>query len=298
MSKSLGSFFVVMVGGAVALAACTAAGTGSDASAGRGARADEPSASADGGARHVLPEDGLGASCTLGGSPDHVSAKDDASCAQGVCVYDGVHRLTQEKTGQSYYDAYCSADCSAADCPVGWDCMVADGRRSVCVKQPAVCGDGVKQYGEACDDGNGSALDGCNADCSAVLPSSLNVISLDLGTIKAKRWFPTLPYDDQTNLAVLDEVTPDRIVLRFAVSPNRYVYTLRIPRTVGVVDPASPDTSGIAWFAAQKDGAPLDVLQNKRTEVVSVGADRRSYRVRFEAKDPTTLRGELIVTVP
>lgn len=293
LSVWMTSFLVL----ALAASACTSTSAAEPGGAGRGAPAAAGGADG-GGARATLSEEGLGASCTLGGSPDHVSAKDDASCAQKVCVYDGVHRLTQEKTGQAYYDTYCSADCSAADCPTGWDCMVADGRRSVCVKQPAVCGDGIKQYGEACDDGNGSALDGCNADCSAVLPSSLNVIALDLGTLKAKRWFPKIPYEDDTNLAILDEVTPERIVLRFAVSPNRYVYTLRIPRAPGVVDPASPDASGIAWFAADKDGKPLDVLQDKRTEVVAVGADRRSYRVRFEAKEPSTLRGELVVTVP
>jgi len=278
--------------------ACTASPS-ADPSPGGSAAGPSAGGGGGGGARGKVSEDGLGPSCTLGGSPGHVSAKDDATCAQGVCVYDGAHALTQEKTGQTYYDTYCSADCSAADCPTGWDCAVADGRRSVCVKQPAVCGDGVRQYGEACDDGNVSALDGCNADCTAVLPSSLNVIELEANREKTKRWFPKLPYDYERNLAVIEEVTPERVALRFAVAPVPYVFVLRIPRKVGVVDPASPTASGIGWLA-NVNGAETDLFgTTKRTEVVAIGADKRSYRVRYEATGGAlSVRGELVVTVP
>lgn len=297
-----GVWFIVsasLVTLSLVVSACTAP-AGAEPAPGGPAAAPHAGDGAGAGARGKISEDGLGLSCTLGGSPGHVSAKDDATCAQGVCVYDGARALTQEKTGQTYYDTYCSADCSAADCPTGWDCAVADGRRSVCVKQPAVCGDGVRQYGEACDDGNVSALDGCNVDCSASLPSSLNVIELKANASeKTKRWFPKIPYDDTQNLAVIDEATPERIALRFAVAPVPYVFTLRIPRKVGVVDPASPTASGIAWLA-NVGGAETDLFgTEKRTEIVEIGADGRSYRVRYEAKGGAlSVRGELVVTIP
>ncbi|MFN8545953.1 MAG: hypothetical protein U0807_17355 [Candidatus Binatia bacterium] len=37
--------------------------------------------------------------------------------------------------------------------------------RLVCENNPAVCGNGVVEVGEVCDDGNRASCDGCNADC-------------------------------------------------------------------------------------------------------------------------------------
>lgn len=56
-----------------------------------------------------------------------------------------------------------SVPCSAElACPDGWKCS-ADGQ--TCIQN--LCGDGVIQLGEACDDGNTNSDDGCNSTCSS-----------------------------------------------------------------------------------------------------------------------------------
>lgn len=68
--------------------------------------------------------------------------------------------------------AYCTAECSREKaCPAGYTCeaeTLQGGKYSVCTQDAAVCGDGVIQHGEVCDDGNVDGDDACAADCSKV----------------------------------------------------------------------------------------------------------------------------------
>ncbi len=62
-----------------------------------------------------------------------------------------------------------SASSSATACPPAYHCEdVPLMLRRACVADPAVCGDNVKQRGEACDDGNTVSDDGCRGDCLVV----------------------------------------------------------------------------------------------------------------------------------
>ncbi len=67
---------------------------------------------------------------------------------------------------------------SGVVCPAGFECT-ADGRQ--CVRTGDSCGNGIKEAGEACDDGNRNNYDGCRSDCrgagvcgDALVDSDLN----------------------------------------------------------------------------------------------------------------------------
>ncbi|WP_129345695.1 thrombospondin type 3 repeat-containing protein [Sorangium cellulosum] len=51
----------------------------------------------------------------------------------------------------------------------------------------AVCGDGVVEAGEACDDGNGVSGDGCNADCTVGCPDADGDGSCDVTCVTIRR---------------------------------------------------------------------------------------------------------------
>lgn len=105
------------------------------------------------------PERGadLGEPCPMGCNLE-LCVDTDSDCESGACVYDG-------RTG---IVAYCSQPCDGV-CPAGYDCLEADDDTGFyCFTQPAVCGDGAQQYGEACDDGNTDSRDFCAPNCSAV----------------------------------------------------------------------------------------------------------------------------------
>jgi cysteine-rich repeat protein len=70
---------------------------------------------------------------------------------------------------------------------------------------PAICGNGVAETGEACDDGNTSSCGTCSADCTAprVIPTGADAsITIGAGTNIADG--DTITIDDGTNTAVLE----------------------------------------------------------------------------------------------
>jgi cysteine-rich repeat protein len=59
----------------------------------------------------------------------------------------------------------CPADCDACT-PVCGDCFCDPGETTAtCPGDCALCGDGIRQANEACDDGNTVSGDGCSAGC-------------------------------------------------------------------------------------------------------------------------------------
>lgn len=103
---------------------------------------------------------GVGEACATGCIGADLCANADATCEQGFCLFDG-------REGTS--DSYCTVDCSMVACPAGYHCEdVAFQIQRACVADVAVCGNGVVERGETCDDGNTASEDGCRADCRAV----------------------------------------------------------------------------------------------------------------------------------
>lgn len=102
---------------------------------------------------------GVGNSCATGCIGADVCANSSTTCEHGYCLFDG--RGDQ-------FDSYCTMDCSTTGCPAGYHCEdVPFDLDRACVADPAVCGDGVLERGEACDDGNTASDDGCRGDCES-----------------------------------------------------------------------------------------------------------------------------------
>lgn len=100
----------------------------------------------------------LGAFCPMGCNLETCVNEESEDCETSLCLYDGRFRV----------DSYCTQPCDAV-CPEGYTCMTpADGTGDVCFADPAVCGDGVVQRGEACDDGNTADGDFCAGNCLEV----------------------------------------------------------------------------------------------------------------------------------
>ena len=75
-----------------------------------------------------------------------------------ACAFDGRRGI----------DAYCTQPCTDT-CPAGYTCLTADDDTgNFCFANPAVCGNGAVERGEACDDGNTANRDFCKSDCSEV----------------------------------------------------------------------------------------------------------------------------------
>jgi cysteine-rich repeat protein len=141
--------------------------------------------------------DGCSATCKIeDGKP--CGAAGDASCASGVCdvkgqaapgVCEGALKCGNGKVeaGESCddgnvtvgdgCDAACKVElggaCTANESCQSGACNLTGGNPGVCVAA-GVCGNGVREAGEACDDGNTKAADGCNATCKVETGKSCN----------------------------------------------------------------------------------------------------------------------------
>jgi|GEM_PF-4332383 len=141
--------------------------------------------------------DGCSATCKIeDGKP--CGAGGDASCASGVCdvkgqpapgVCEGALKCGNGKVeaGESCddgnvtvgdgCDAACKVElggaCTANESCQSGACNLTGGNPGVCVAA-GVCGNGVREAGEACDDGNTKAADGCNATCKIETGKSCN----------------------------------------------------------------------------------------------------------------------------
>ena len=101
---------------------------------------------------------GTGATCEA----DYCVFGNVSACAFDVCVY------RRNVDGEA---TYCSEPCSVGSCPTGYECQDAGSNiydtseQWFCVVREPVCGDGVIEGDEVCDDGNLVSGDGCSADC-------------------------------------------------------------------------------------------------------------------------------------
>src|SRR5687767_6692309 len=69
--------------------------------------------------------------------------------------------------GEVCRDAVCRATCTiSAECGAAETCAAGACSPVIALAVPAVCGDGLVEGNEGCDDGNGAALDGCDASCA------------------------------------------------------------------------------------------------------------------------------------
>jgi cysteine-rich repeat protein len=122
---------------------------------------------------------------TVTGCTGGFGCTDDGDCASDVCSSGACTSICgngvqepDEACDDGNVDACgtCSADCSAVNstvtgcfggvgCMDNGDCASAACTAGVCT---SVCGNGLAEPGEACDDGNVDACGTCNADCTAV----------------------------------------------------------------------------------------------------------------------------------
>jgi hypothetical protein len=116
----------------------------------------------------------LGKTCAMGCNLDLCVSTTSPECENQTCVWDG--------RGAGIGDAYCSQSCEDTGCPATYSCLAAeDGTGTFCFADPAVCGDGVRQRGEACDAGaaNGTPASGCAADCQHTIGGGSASFTLD-----------------------------------------------------------------------------------------------------------------------
>ncbi|WP_272422974.1 DUF4215 domain-containing protein [Polyangium jinanense] len=107
----------------------------------------------------------LGDSCgPVGCSGTRCAFGSQFECASGVCLLDT----------DPFLQTMCTEPCTPqAGCPDGFMCLWADegwdgaAEGYYCAPWRAVCGNGIVDDGEACDDGNQVDGDGCSADCSS-----------------------------------------------------------------------------------------------------------------------------------
>ncbi len=100
----------------------------------------------------------LGYTCPTEGAPCVSNKKDDGVCGNGII--DGLERCDDSNTNG---DDGCSADCMTIE--PGYECP-EEGKPCKTTGSTPDCGNGVLEYGEACDDGNLSNFDGCSNECT------------------------------------------------------------------------------------------------------------------------------------
>jgi hypothetical protein len=110
---------------------------------------------------------GIGGTCVAacGSGDDRKCSMPSTDCPGNLCLVDPTQPIE--------HLTYCTIDCSASDaaCPAGWHCegieaFENDSVTRACVANPASCGDGIVELGEACD--GDSAAGKCSADCQTL----------------------------------------------------------------------------------------------------------------------------------
>jgi cysteine-rich repeat protein len=103
---------------------------------------------------------------------------------EAILEYDQCDLLCLVDKRSSEPFGYCSMLCDT-ECPPGWTCLPVEDPEDnlqACVANAAVCGNGIVEFGEACDDNNTVDGDTCSADCSRVtLPSTSGRVTLTVG---------------------------------------------------------------------------------------------------------------------
>ena len=109
-----------------------------------------------------VPGDGCSGVCKL--EPNYTCPTPGQPCVSTMICGDG------KVTGSEACDDAntnggdgCSADCKLVE--PGFACSTP-GQACVQVTTPAVCGNGIVESGETCDDGNSASNDGCSSTCS------------------------------------------------------------------------------------------------------------------------------------
>ncbi|HEX8794881.1 MAG TPA: hypothetical protein VF765_28235 [Polyangiaceae bacterium] len=102
-------------------------------------------------------------SCTCGGG---AACGTGQACSGGKCVCDAASCPSGCCQGNTCQPGNTTAACGASGgtcqmCATGDTCTTG-----MCVAPPPVCGDGILETGEQCDDGNLVNLDGCNSTCN------------------------------------------------------------------------------------------------------------------------------------
>ncbi len=100
---------------------------------------------------------------------DSICAEEAEDLCGGLCaVCPGAGDCCSANGGLGCNDAACCNTVCAADpfcCEVSWDSVCADEAAALCGSLCVVCGNGMTEAGETCDDGNTIDCDGCSATC-------------------------------------------------------------------------------------------------------------------------------------
>jgi cysteine-rich repeat protein len=111
----------------------------------------------------VIVNSSAGQAC-LAGQPE----ADCSMCAAGVCM------------GGACLASTCGDGC--VDAAVGEQCEPAGTLTCDAMCQDIVCGNGIRQASEQCDDGNTTNLDGCDSACAFEQDQRSNTLTLMFGT--------------------------------------------------------------------------------------------------------------------
>lgn len=113
----------------------------------------------------VVNAAGIGESCTAacGSADDRKCSMPSSDCPSNLCLVDPTQPVE--------HLAYCTVDCTNSACPTAYHCepikaFENDTVTSACVADPASCGDGIVQLGEACDGDSDQGK--CSADCQTL----------------------------------------------------------------------------------------------------------------------------------
>lgn len=124
------------------------------------------------------PVSGLGDSCVGTVCLSTTCVTHTTACRTGYCLADARRPLGGD---------YCSIDCAPRPCPAGYHCEVIEGAvPHACVADAAVCGNGVTEPGETCDDHNVVPGDGCDAGCHREPPPTQH-LAVDLSISATER---------------------------------------------------------------------------------------------------------------